>query len=101
VLESFPVWASKQQLRFGDLGIKITAAVFLVWASKPSGRWFISYASKLTEGCDGVGHASKSSGLLHVEASRARVSQSGLKAGGGVMTGGARGIIAEVTSSLS
>jgi hypothetical protein len=28
---------------------------------------------------DGVGHASRSSGLLHLEASRARVSQSGLK----------------------
>jgi hypothetical protein len=34
-----------------------------------------------------VGHTSRSSGLLHVEASLARVSQSGLKTGGGAMTG--------------
>jgi hypothetical protein len=37
-----------------------------------------------------VGHASRSSSLLHVEASLARVSQSGLKTGGGATTGGAR-----------
>jgi len=45
---------------------------------------------------DGVGHASRSGGLLRLEASRARVSQSGLKTGGGATAGGARGIIAEV-----
>jgi hypothetical protein len=49
----------------------------------------------------GVGHALRSSGLLHVEASLARVSQSVLKTGGGVMVGGARGIIAEVVSEAS
>jgi hypothetical protein len=48
-----------------------------------------------------VGHASRSSGLLSVEASLARVSQSGLKTGGGVMMGGARGTIAEVASEAS
>jgi hypothetical protein len=48
-----------------------------------------------------VGHASRSSGLLHVEASRARVSYSGLKTGGGVMMGGAHGTIAEVVSEAS
>jgi hypothetical protein len=48
-----------------------------------------------------VGHASRSSGLLRVEASLARVSQSGLKTGGGVTTGGARGTIAEVVSKAS
>jgi hypothetical protein len=32
---------------------------------------------------DSVGHASRSSGLLHLEANRARVSQSSLKTGGG------------------
>jgi hypothetical protein len=31
-----------------------------------------------------VGHTSRSSGLLHLEASRARISQSSLKTGGGV-----------------
>jgi hypothetical protein len=49
----------------------------------------------------GAGHASRSSGLLHVEASLARVSQSGLKTGGGVTAGGARGTIVEVASEAS
>jgi hypothetical protein len=48
-----------------------------------------------------AGHASRSSGLLGVEASLARVSQSGLKTGGGATTGGARGTIAEVASEAS
>jgi hypothetical protein len=48
-----------------------------------------------------MGHASSSGGFLRLKASRARVSQSGLKTGRGVMMGGARGIIAEVTSSGS
>jgi hypothetical protein len=43
----------------------------------------------------------RSSGLLGVEASMARVSQSGLKIGGGAMAGGARGTIAEVVSEVS
>jgi hypothetical protein len=48
-----------------------------------------------------VGHASRSSGLLHVEASRARVYQSGLKTGGCATTGGVRDTIAEVALSPS
>jgi hypothetical protein len=48
-----------------------------------------------------VGHASRCSGLLHVEASLARVSQPGLKTGGGAAMGGARGTIAEVASQSS
>jgi hypothetical protein len=48
-----------------------------------------------------VGHASRSSGLLHVEASLATVSQSGLKADGGETTGGARGPIVKVVSESS
>jgi hypothetical protein len=43
-----------------------------------------------------VGHTSRSSGLLHLEVSHARVSQSDLKTGGGVTMGGACGTIAEV-----
>jgi hypothetical protein len=39
--------------------------------------------------------------LLGVEASLARVSQSGLKTGGGATAGGARGTIAEVASGAS
>jgi hypothetical protein len=49
----------------------------------------------------GAGHVSRSSGLLHVESSLARVSQSGLKTGGGAMAGGARDTIAEVASEVS
>jgi hypothetical protein len=40
----------------------------------PQNRW---------EDEDSAGHASRYSGLLHLKASRARVSQSGLKTGGG------------------
>jgi hypothetical protein len=49
----------------------------------------------------GAGHASRSSSLLGVEASLARVSQSGLNTSGGATTGGARGTIAEVASDSS
>jgi hypothetical protein len=49
----------------------------------------------------GVGHASRSSGLLYVEASLARVSQSSLKTGEGATAGGARGTITEVASEAS
>jgi hypothetical protein len=48
-----------------------------------------------------VGHALRSSGLLHVEASLTRVYQSDLKTGEGATMGGARGTIAEVTSEAS
>jgi hypothetical protein len=44
---------------------------------------------------------SRSSGLHHVEVSLVRVSQSGLKTGGGAMMDGARGIIVEVASKAS
>jgi hypothetical protein len=49
----------------------------------------------------GVGHTSRYSSLLCVEASLARIFQSGLKTGEGVTTGGARDIIAEVASEAS
>jgi hypothetical protein len=49
----------------------------------------------------GAGHTSISSSLLGMEASLARVSQSGLKTSGGATTGGARGTIAEVASEAS
>jgi hypothetical protein len=48
-----------------------------------------------------VRHALRSSGLLRMEASLARVSQSDVKTGGGTTKGGARGTIAEVTSEAS
>jgi hypothetical protein len=48
-----------------------------------------------------VGHASRSNSLLGVEASLARVSQSGLKTGEGATTGDACGTITEVASEAS
>jgi hypothetical protein len=49
----------------------------------------------------GAGHTLRSSGLLCVEASLARVFQSGLKTGEDAMTSGARGTITEVASEAS
>jgi hypothetical protein len=48
-----------------------------------------------------AGHALRSSGLFSMEASLARVSQSGLKTGRSAMTGGARGTIVDVASEAS
>jgi hypothetical protein len=48
-----------------------------------------------------VEHVLRSSSLLGVETSLIRVSQSGLKTGGGATTGGARGTIVEVASEAS
>jgi hypothetical protein len=48
-----------------------------------------------------AGHTSRSSSLLSVEASLARVFQSGLKTDGGATTGGARGTIVDVASETS
>jgi hypothetical protein len=48
-----------------------------------------------------VGHTSRSSDLLRMEASRVRVFQSGIKTGGGTTADGACGTIAEVASESS
>jgi hypothetical protein len=48
-----------------------------------------------------MGHALRSSGLLHVEVSQDRVSQSDLKTGGGAIADGAHDTIVEVTSESS
>jgi hypothetical protein len=45
-----------------------------------------------------VRHVSKSGGLVRLEASRARVSQSSIKIGGDVTMGGAHDTIMEVAS---
>jgi hypothetical protein len=57
----------------------------------PQNRWKVVDA----------GHALRSSGLLHEEASPNRISQSGLKTGGGTTAGGASGTIVEVVSETS
>jgi hypothetical protein len=48
-----------------------------------------------------VRHTSRSSGLLHVKTSLARVSQSDLKSGGGAATSGARDTITKVASEAN
>jgi hypothetical protein len=48
-----------------------------------------------------VGHTLRFSGLLGMEARLARVSQFGLKTGGGATAGGARGTIADIASEAS
>jgi hypothetical protein len=84
------------KLRFSDLGLKITATVF--WFGPQNHRDCFLVASQNRWEGDGVGHASRSSGLLRVEASRARVSLSGLMTGGCATAGGARSTIVEVAS---
>jgi hypothetical protein len=69
---------------------------FWVWASKPSRLRFIGCATKSMGGWVDAGHTTRSSGLLRVEASQARVFQSDIKTDGGAMADGARGTIVEV-----
>jgi hypothetical protein len=89
-----------RQLWFGDLGIKIIAAVS--WFGHQNQVDFgLSVAPQNRQREVGAGHASRSNNLLDIEASLDRVSQSGLKIGGGVTTGGARGTITEVASEAS
>jgi hypothetical protein len=83
------IWALKSPRRFLGLGLKNQANFGLSVA--PQNRWREV----------GAGHTSRSSGLLDVEASMARVSQSGLKTGGGTTTGGARDTIADVALEVS
>jgi hypothetical protein len=79
----FLIWASRPEATVWWFGPQNYHDGFLVLALKPSGLQFICCATKSTEDEDGVGHASRSSGLLRLEASRARVSMSSLKTGGG------------------
>jgi hypothetical protein len=73
----------------------------LVLASKPSRLYGLSVGAQNRWEGDGVGHASRSSCLRHMEAHWARVFQSGLKTCGGATAGDARGTIMEVVSSPS
>jgi hypothetical protein len=121
----FLVEPQNQGRRFvSGLASKPVVTVFTGLASKPVVTVFSSLASKLVatvswfgpQNQEGFGlsvapqnrrreidaeHALRSSRLLYVEASLDRVSQSGLKTGGGVMTGGARDTITEVASEAS
>jgi hypothetical protein len=83
------IWTSKSPWRFFGLGLKTMQASVCRLRQKQRG------------GCVGVGHTLRSSGLLHVEASLARIFQSGLKTGRDATLGGARGTITEVVSESS
>jgi hypothetical protein len=85
---------------FGDLGLKITATVSWFW-SQNQADFGLSVAPQNRRREVGAGHASRSSSLLGVEASLARVFQSDLKIGGGATAGGAYDTIAEVASEAS
>jgi hypothetical protein len=58
-------------------------------------RFGLSVAPQNRQREDGAGHTSRSDGLLRLEASRVRVSQSGLKTGGGATAGGTCGTLTE------
>jgi hypothetical protein len=86
------VWPQNHCDWFPALGLKTECYGLVIWASK-SPRWFLGFGiktkrdtiSRLHHKIDErmrTGHASKYIGLLRVEASRARVSQSSLKTGG-------------------
>jgi hypothetical protein len=80
------------------LSIKITKMVFWFGPQNQAGYGLsVAPQNQWNDEYD-AGHASRSSGLLQVEASQARVFQSGLKTGG---ADGAHDIIVEVASSLN
>jgi hypothetical protein len=73
----------KRQLWFGDLAHKITTTVSWFGPQNQMGYALSVAPQNRREDEDSTRHASRTSDLLHVEASRARVSQSSLKTGGG------------------
>jgi hypothetical protein len=96
---------------FSVLGLKTGSFGLVIWTSKSPRRFLglglnqvgfeLSVAPQNRRREVSVGHALRSSDLLHVEASLARVSQSSLKTGGDAMTGGVCGTITDVTSKTS
>jgi hypothetical protein len=93
------------------LGFKIDSYSLVIWASKLP-RWFLGLILKIkrvlvcqlhhkTDGRVGARHALRSSGLLRVEISFVRVSQSDMKTGEDAMMGGARDTIVKVASESS
>jgi hypothetical protein len=81
------------QLRFGDFAHKITMIVSWFGPQNQVGYSLSVAPQNRWHDEDSAGHASRSSGLLHLKASRARVFQSSLKTGGGMTW------MAHVTSS--
>jgi hypothetical protein len=83
------------------LDLKINVTVFWFMPQNQAGYGLSVASQNRWENEDGMRHALRSSGLLQVEASWARVFQSDLKTGGGAMANGARGTIVEVASMSS
>jgi hypothetical protein len=96
----FRLGPQNRQLRFVDLGLKITATISL-FMSQNQADYGLSVAPQNRWSEVSVGHTSRSGGLLHLKASYAKISQSDLKTVRGATTGGARGIIVKVASSES
>jgi hypothetical protein len=74
-----------QQPRFADLGLKITVTSSWFAPQNQAGYGLSVAPQNRWEDEDGAGRASRSSGLLRIEVSRARVFQSGLKTSGDVV----------------
>jgi hypothetical protein len=89
-----------RQLRFGDFGLKIITT-FSWFESQNQAGFDLLVVSQNRRREDGVGHASRSSVLIHLEASHARLYQSAHKTGGGTTTNDARSIIVEAASRES
>jgi hypothetical protein len=70
-------------VRFGDLAHKITVTVSWFMPQNQVGYGLSVVPQNRWEDEDRAGHASRSSSLLHLEASQARDSQSSFKTGGG------------------
>jgi hypothetical protein len=79
-----------------DLGLKINVTVSWFGPQNHVGYGLSVAVQNRPDDEDSTGHALRSSDLLHVEASRVRVSQSDLKSDRDVMTGDARDTIMEV-----
>jgi hypothetical protein len=88
------------QLRFGDLDVKITATVSSFEPQNQAGFGFLIVPQNRRSE-DGAGQASRSSGLLRLEASHTMVSQSDLKTVGGTMVGDACDTIVKIASGSS
>jgi hypothetical protein len=73
------------QLQFGDLGLKITAMASWFGPQNQAGNGLLVAPQNRWNDEVGVGHTSRSSGLLRLEVSQARVSQSSCKTGGGTV----------------
>jgi hypothetical protein len=92
--------SQNRQLQFGDLDLKITAMVS--WFGPQTQAGFdLSVVPQNWYSEDGVGHESRSGGLLRLEASHARVFQSGHKNSEGTTADGACDTITEVASRSS